>query len=124
MNMRKFASAFVTAGMLLGSALCGTSAVAKEMSLQERIAEGKKIAWNRSKGNCLACHIMEDGEFPGNTAPPLMMMKQRYPDKTQLRAQIWDPRVRNPYAFMPPFGAHRILSEEEIDLVTDYVYSL
>jgi mono/diheme cytochrome c family protein len=25
---------------------------------------------------------------------------------------------------MPPFGKHRILSEEEIDLILDYVYSL
>jgi len=25
---------------------------------------------------------------------------------------------------MPPFSAHGVLSEEEIDLVVDYVYSL
>jgi sulfur-oxidizing protein SoxX len=93
-------------------------------SLEERIKKGKEIALNRTKGNCLACHMMDDGDLPGNTAPPLMMMSQRYPSKAALRAQIWDPTVKNPNTFMPPFGKHKILSDQEVDLVADYVYSL
>ncbi len=78
----------------------------------------------RGKGNCLACHAIEDGELPGTIGPPLVYMQQRYPDKAQLRAQIWDPTVRNPDTLMPPFGKHEILSEDEIDLVVEYIHSL
>ena len=124
MMRKKLASLGMTALLLAGLVATSQTVSAKEMSIQERIAAGKKIAWNRRGGNCLACHVMDNGELPGNTAPALMMMKQRYPDWHDLRAQIWDPRVRNPNAFMPPFGAHRILSEREIDLVTDYIHSL
>lgn len=87
-------------------------------------AEGKKIAFNRVKGNCLACHMIEDGELPGNAGPPLLAMQQRFPDKRKLREQIWDPTVRNPQSMMPPFGKHGILTEDELDKVVEYIYSL
>lgn len=88
------------------------------------IAEGKALAFDRRKGNCLACHMMDDGSLPGNSGPPLVAMKQRFPDKATLRAQVWDPQVRNPHTLMPPFGKHGILSETEIDKVVEYLYSL
>ena len=87
-------------------------------------AEGKKIAFNRRKGNCLACHMMGDGTLPGNIGPPLIAMQARFPDKSALRAQIYDARVKNPRTFMPPFGPHEIISESEIDKITEYVWSL
>lgn len=90
----------------------------------ERLALGKTIAFDRNKGNCLSCHMMDDGELPGNSAPPLLMMKLRYPDRDALRAQIYDAGVRNPNTVMPPYGRHRILDDEELDLVVDYVHSL
>ena len=121
---KKLVSLGMTALLLVGLAATSQTVSAKEMSIQARITAGKKIAWNRRGGNCLACHVMDNGELLGNTAPALMFMKQCYPDWNDLRAQIWDPRVRNPNALMPPFGAHRILSEREIDLVTDYIHSL
>jgi len=86
--------------------------------------KGKAIAVNRKLGNCLACHAMDDGTLPGNIGPPLVTMKSRYPDKAKLRAQIWDATVANPNTIMPPFGRHRMLTEEQIDQVTEYVYSL
>jgi sulfur-oxidizing protein SoxX len=49
-------------------------------------------------------------------------MKQRFPDRGALREQLWDSTVRNPYSVMPPFGRHRVLTEEEIDLVLEYIY--
>ena len=36
------------------------------------IAEGKKLAFDRKKGNCLACHMIDDGELAGNSGPPLI----------------------------------------------------
>jgi len=85
---------------------------------------GKIIAFDRSKGNCLACHVIDDGQLPGNAGPPLMNIKQRYPDRKALRSQIWDATAKNPISIMPPFGRHRILSESEIDLIVDYLYTL
>jgi len=49
-------------------------------------------------------------------------MRQRFPDRTLLRSQIWDATLRNPQTVMPPFGKHGILTEQEIDLVIDYLY--
>jgi len=88
---------------------------------------GKQIAYDRRLGNCLACHAMPsqaDAEMPGTIAPPLISMQLRYPDKAKLRAQIWDAMVANPKTSMPPFGKHKVLTEEEIDKVTEFVYSL
>jgi sulfur-oxidizing protein SoxX len=51
-------------------------------------------------------------------------MKSRYPDRAKLRAQIWDATVANPRTGMPPFGRNKIMTEAEIDKVTDYVYGL
>jgi sulfur-oxidizing protein SoxX len=88
------------------------------------VAAGKKVAFDRKKGNCLACHMVADGALPGNIGPPLIAMKARYPDKADLRAQIWDATVANPNTMMPPFGKHRILTEKEVDLVTEFIYTL
>jgi len=100
-----------------------TLAVSDEVDAS-RVELGKKLAMDRPKGNCLACHQIEDGELPGNLGPPLLAMQARFPDKSVLRAQIWDATENNPNSRMPPFGRHGILTEEEIDLITDYLYSL
>lgn len=88
------------------------------------IAEGKKIAFDRKKGNCLACHQIKGGTMPGTIGPPLVGMKDRYPNKKKLRAQIWDATARNPDSPMPPFGRHQIISEKELDKVVEFIYSL
>ena len=86
------------------------------------LEEGKEIASNRAKGNCLACHTMGGGESPGNIGPPLMGMKRFSREK--LREQIGDPTKRNPNSSMPPYGKHKILNDDELDKVTDYVHTL
>ena len=88
------------------------------------IAQGKAIAFHRHKGNCLACHAIEGGLLPGNIGPPLISMQDRYQNKSQLREQIWDATVNNPHTIMPPFGKHKILTEEEIDKVVAFIYTL
>ena len=89
-----------------------------------KVAEGKKVAFDRKKGNCLSCHAIAGGQAAGNLGPPLVAMKARFPDKQALRAQIWDATNRNPATPMPPFGKHNILSDKEIDLVTEFIHSL
>jgi L-cysteine S-thiosulfotransferase len=100
------------------------TSVAEEPVAADRIEQGKALAFERRKGNCLACHIIEGGELAGNYGPPLLMMKLRFPDREVLRAQIWDASVRMPSTRMPPFGRHRILTEDEIDLVVDFILTL
>lgn len=108
---------------LLGG-LTQVSAAAEVKTGMSVVAEGKQIARDRKKGNCLACHVMADGNLPGNIGPPLSAMKARFPDKAKLREQIWDATKKNPNSMMPPFGRHEILTEEEIDKVMEYVYTL
>ncbi len=97
---------------------------ADEAETVSRIEQGKALAFERRKGNCLACHVIEGGELAGNYGPPLVKMKARYPDREQLKEQIWDAEVQNPATRMPPFGRHKILTDEEIDLVVDFLLTL
>ena len=113
-----------TLAALLGTLLLGSIAPANAEEAKTAIQKGKEVAYDRKKGNCLACHAMDDGSLPGNIGPPLVSMKLRFPDRDVLRAQIWDATVKNPNTIMPPFGRHKMLSEEEIDWITDYVQSL
>jgi L-cysteine S-thiosulfotransferase len=86
--------------------------------------EGKMLAMERSKGNCLACHVIADGELPGNIGPPLFAMQDRFPERATLTEQICDATIRNPNSRMPPFCRHGILTEDEVDLIVDYLYTL
>jgi sulfur-oxidizing protein SoxX len=91
---------------------------------ETQFAAGQAIAFDRSAGNCLSCHMIPGGELPGNVGPPLIQMKLRFPDRAVLRAQIWDAAVRNPNTVMPPYGRHNILTEDEIDHVVDFIHSI
>ncbi len=113
-------SVAVSALAIVGAIGCSSTVVAaggKKMS-------GKNLAFETKKGNCLACHLIAGGEQAGNIGPPLIAMKARFPDKAVLRAQIAEPRTKNPDTIMPPFEAHGVLSAKEIDLITDFVHGL
>ena len=86
--------------------------------------KGKELAFNRKKGNCLACHQIAGGKLAGNIGPPLIAMKARFPVYDKLRAQIYDARTNNPNTIMIPFGPHAVMSDGEIDLVTKYIHTL
>lgn len=88
------------------------------------IEKGKKLAFDRKKGNCLACHQIEGGTLAGNIGPPLVAMKARFPDYDKMKAQITDARENNPNTIMIPFGPHAVLSRKEIDLVSQFIYTL
>jgi sulfur-oxidizing protein SoxX len=85
---------------------------------------GKKSAFDRKRGNCLACHMVGDGVSPGDIGPPLVAMKARFPDPAKLRAQIYDPMVANPDTRMPPYGKYKIITEQELDAIIAYLYTL
>ena len=98
--------------------------LAAPSAAEDRVAQGKQLAFERGKGNCLACHRIADGELPGTLGPPLMAMKQRYPNRAALEQQICDATIGNPDTRMPPFCRHGILTSEEVGLIVDYLYTL
>ena len=97
--------------------------ISEEKSEMHMIEEGKALSLDRKKGNCVSCHYIVGAESPGNIGPALVGMKTRYP-KAELRKRIWDITQSAPEAAMPPFGKHQILSEDEIDKITEYIYTL
>lgn len=86
--------------------------------------DGKALALDRSKGNCITCHEFKGGEFAGSVAPPLNDMKARFPDRKELTAIIEDETKRNPETVMPPFGRNLILNDKEISAIVDFLYQL
>ncbi len=113
----------VSSAVLFGSIAVSSIGIANADEAAE-IAEGKKIAFDRKRGNCLGCHMTDDGEMPGNIGPPLIAMKARFPDREALKQQIYDPRVANPNSIMPPFGAHEVLTADELEKVVTFIHSL
>lgn len=119
---RKFLVSFVVAA--LAATFLNSATLAEGDERSDAIDKGRELAFTRSKGNCLACHMIEGGELAGNYGPPLIAMQARFPDRDVLRAQIWDASERVANTRMPPYGRHRILTEEEIDLVVDFLLTL
>ena len=112
------------ATMALSLAALFSGASLLPMTASADAAKGKEIAWDRKKGNCLACHMMPGGVSPGDIGPPLVAMKARFPERGKLFTQIHDPASVNPSTRMPPFGKHKILSKADIDHIVDYLYTL
>jgi sulfur-oxidizing protein SoxX len=98
--------------------------LASSSAAADLVAQGKRVAFDRKQGNYLSCHMMADGESPGDLGPPLLAMRARFPDASQLKAQIVDPTQSNPGTRMPPFGRHDILSAAEIEAIVAYLYTL
>jgi sulfur-oxidizing protein SoxX len=99
-------------------------APASPASAQSAAAEGQKIAFDRGKGNCLTCHEIRGGDLPGTIGPALKDIKSKYPDRNDLVAIVYDETKRNPQTVMPPFGRNRILTEQEINAVVDFLQTL
>lgn len=107
-----FLALLVVAGLSAGSA-----------QAQSAAAEGQKLAFDRGKGNCLTCHVIKGGEYPGSLGPELVDLKGKY-NRADLVAIVTDETLRNPLTVMPPFGRNRILTEQEINAVVDFLQTL
>lgn len=86
-------------------------------------SEGEKLAFARSKGNCLTCHAIKGGSSPGNVGPALNNMKERFPNRAELIAIISDETKRNELTVMPPFKRNLILTDKEIEAIVDFLYT-
>jgi sulfur-oxidizing protein SoxX len=104
--------------------LIGTTASVTPACAQSASAEGQKLAFDRGKGNCLTCHEIKGGDLPGTIGPALKDIKSKYPDRNDLVAILHDETKRNPQTVMPPFGRNRILTDQEINAIVDFLQTL
>ena len=99
---------------------------------------GKKLATNRKKGNCLACHSMPIPEqaFHGNIGPDLKGVSNRY-SEGELRLRIINPKVLNSETIMPAFyrvdglnlvikkfAGKPIISAQDVEDIVSYLMTL
>ena len=104
--------------------MIGALVSASPARAQSAASEGERIAFDRGKGNCLTCHEIKGGDLPGTIGPALKDIKSKYPDRNELVAIVSDETKRNPQTVMPPFGRNRILTEQEINAVVDFLQTL
>ena len=97
---------------------------ASPLRAQAGAAEGQKLAFDRGKGNCLTCHVIKGGDLAGTIGPPLQDIRTKYPNRSDLVAILTDESRRNPQTLMPPFGRNRILTEQEINAIVDFLQTL
>jgi len=66
--------------------------------------KGKKLAINRKKGNCLACHAMPipEEQFHGEVGPDLHGVGSRMTE-AELRLRLVNSKALNPDTIMPAF---------------------
>ena len=110
--------------LLAGSLALSGQVLAADAKAPAKEMTGQELAFNASKGNCLACHMIAGGDQPGTMGPPLIAMKARYPDRAALYEVVWDPRHKFPNTAMPPIGAYGILSKDEVNKVVDFIHGL
>ena len=110
--------------LIAALALSIGTAIASPAAAQSAAAEGQKLAFDRGKGNCLTCHAIKGGNLPGTIGPELTDIKNRYPNRDDLVAILYDETKRNPQTMMPPFGRNRILTDKEISAVVDFLQTL
>ncbi|MEO8849704.1 MAG: sulfur oxidation c-type cytochrome SoxX [Casimicrobiaceae bacterium] len=98
-------------------------APAQKSGLSPAALRGQKLAFDRSMGNCLACHTMQGSDVPSSVGPELKDLKARFPDPKELYAILYDEETRNPLTVMPPFGKNLILTPQQINDVIAFLYT-
>jgi sulfur-oxidizing protein SoxX len=112
---------------ILGSVMLVVTSVfaaQAQSGTDSKALDGRTLAFDRGKGNCLSCHDIKGGDLPGTIGPRLNDMKARFPDRNELTGIVTDETKRNPQTVMPPFGRNLILNGKEISAIVDYLYSL
>jgi sulfur-oxidizing protein SoxX len=110
----------VAATLIIGTFLIShdTSAADKAKTPLE---QGKELTINL----CQACHQFEGTTQAGTVGPPLLAMKERFPDSKKLYEIIYDPHVAiKSDTMMPPFGRNGLVDDSQIQLMIEFLYTL
>jgi len=102
----------------------GLAAEAQSPDPNAKALDGKTLAFDRGKGNCLSCHEIKGGDLPGTIGPKLNDMRSRFSDRNELIGIVTDETKRNSQTVMPPFGRNLILNDKEISAIVDFLYTL
>jgi sulfur-oxidizing protein SoxX len=108
---------------LAGLSFWSVAALAQDADAA-RVKAGHDLAFDRGKGNCIACHAFTGTDVRSSVGPELSAMRARFPQRADLVAILVNEQSRNPQTVMPPFGQNRILSPAEIEAIVDFLYSL
>ena len=88
---------------------------------------GEKLAFDRSRGgSCVACHILgpTTPTMPGNVGPDLSMIATWGRTDDWLFNYVYDARSVNPVSVMPPWGAHKLFTVDEIKDIVAFMKTL
>jgi sulfur-oxidizing protein SoxX len=118
-------SASTITALVAGALITGSLSIAHAEGAADKprtpLEQGKDLAISM----CQACHQFEGTDQAGTLGPPIVAMKDRFPEKKRLYDIIYDPHVAiKPHSMMPPFGRNGLLDDNEIQLVIDYIYTL
>lgn len=96
-----------------------------EIPIVGEVANGKKLLADRKLGgSCLACHLVPDEHLMGNVGIDLTQIGSWENDEERMFNYIYDSRIYNPNSVMPPWGAHGLISNEEIKDIVAYLKTL
>lgn len=97
----------------LGEAPIGTSVMP---SITGDPTKGRRLFLDRNLGPCTGCHLIQgDDVWPaGNVGPDLSTYGDRNLPREHTFNVIYDPRRVFPHTIMPPWGAARVLTPEDI----------
>lgn len=107
-----------------GNPVAGPATSAEQEQLTPAALRGRELAYDRSMGNCLACHTMKGSDVRSNVGPELKDMKTLVPDSKRLYAILYDEEANNRLTVMPPFGKNLILSPQQINDIIAFLYTL
>lgn len=89
--------------------------------------KGAQLAFDRRRGgSCLACHVMGSNTpaLPGNVGYDLSTYGLWGRDDQWIFNYIYDPRLVNPDSVMPPWGAHKVFTVDEIKDMVAFLKTL
>ena len=104
-----------------------TSSLIAAATCRAVAADGRALAFDPAKGGCLACHQIPadpNAKSLATVGPALAGLKRRFANLNALVAFLRDPSIGNAGTAMPPYGRHRILSDDEINSIAEYLWKL
>lgn len=135
-------------GVVLGGALVSGAMAAEYKVVDDTIPKsltgkagdaknGRKLAINKKKGNCLACHALPipEQQFHGEVGPQLYDVGSNL-SEAEMRLRLVDPKVLNEGTIMPSFlkagktrvmkkfAGKTILKPQEVEDIIAYLVTL